>query len=470
MPSSNQIPTLSDLYHLREQIEIDNSAPLDNLRSRDHGIGLDCEAKEDIGRLLFWLKKIRGSQAGRSDAVEHYVDDVSIVYTARIFAFVFGISGMFSFLYAGNYSGIEQVKVEYFLLIFVVLQLIFCGLSVWILVRSLAGSPPVVLPVNPARFLVAKILPDKRFFLECKSVTRLLVLRYGQEIGALFTLGAVLALYWIPEEGDLFKFVWGATGDRSVSEFKNIVDFIASPWAMMIDQGVVSVEAINVSRRGETGSTLMKENQSLNREWLYFLMLSMIFYALLPRLALWGLSKYCYGKSIRKSFVDYPGAERILSRMKSPIISTQAKMVEEPYMRNSPATIIDQGLILVDWAGALGTVDGIYFEELRAVSPENISVAGLGSLEDDSAHVKGILRKKPDRLLVIVKAWEPPMADLRDFIADLDGINRCTLCLLPLLNKEVSDACIDTWRTFSRDLAIDVIDVIKLDRNQVTEP
>ena len=72
---------------------------------------------------------------------------------------------------------------------------------------------------------------------------------------------------------------------------------------------------------------------------------------------------------------------------------------------------------------------------------------------------------KPRRLVVVVKAWEPPMADLRDFIVSLEGVSRCSIYLMPLANKPISNEIFEDWRRFSREIALDVVDVFALGRD-----
>ncbi len=78
------------------------------------------------------------------------------------------------------------------------------------------GQAPVVLPVNPARWLLARSLPDRRYLREAQSVVRLVFLRYGQELGALFTLGAIAAFFVVLALSE-FTFVWGSTFQLSDS-------------------------------------------------------------------------------------------------------------------------------------------------------------------------------------------------------------------------------------------------------------
>ena len=96
--------------------------------------------------------------------------------------------------------------------------------------------------------------------------------------------------------------------------------------------------------------------------------------------------------------------------------------------------------------------------------PANVVAGGLGSLADDELGAASINRQRPERLLVAVKAWEPPMADLRDFLGELQSVSHCTLCLVPLPGKSVVEHNLQEWRDFSRELPFAVIDTQALSR------
>ena len=295
MPLNSQTPNLSDLYHLGNQIDQDKSASLEELRHRDHAIGLECKAADDVGRLLFWLRKLPGQRVDEAEDAEHYLAESTVATVARIVALVLGIAGMSGFLLA---SGQGLVNVFVFLLLFVLLQVLSCVFSIWVMYRSIRGSPPVILPINPAKFIVSRMFPDKRFFRECQSVIRLMVLRYGQEMGAIFTIGAVLAFFIVLAFSD-FTFVWGSTFSLSDKFVKGFADFLSAPWLSIIPATGVSMETV-VASRYHPALTAFGEADIASNRWWPFLIMSIFFHALLPRLVLWVTSRIFYSRSMSK--------------------------------------------------------------------------------------------------------------------------------------------------------------------------
>ena len=91
------------------------------------------------------------------------IEQRTVVTMARLVALVLGLLSMGGFLLAGTES---RINVLAFLFVFVFLQLALCGLGLLVMIRSLRGNPPTVLPVNPARFALDRLFPDQRYLRE----------------------------------------------------------------------------------------------------------------------------------------------------------------------------------------------------------------------------------------------------------------------------------------------------------------
>ncbi|MEH6635304.1 MAG: DUF2868 domain-containing protein [Halioglobus sp.] len=454
-------PGLADLYHLGEQIELDQEAPLHDLRQRDHDIGRRCKAADDAARLMFWLRQLSTTAGSASGGEERWLTEASAAVVARSVALVLGFVGMASFLLSG---GQGLVNVFVFLLLFVLVQILFCLFSAIVMFRSVRGNAPVVLPVNPARLVISRAFPDKRYLRESQSAVRLLVLRYGQEMGAIFTMGAVAAFFLVLAFSP-FTFVWGSTFGVSDAFVRGLTNVLAAPWSSWLPAATVSPQLIADSRFHPAVSGLSQVNVASMGGWWPFLIMSMLTYALLPRMILWGLSRWFYVKLMNQSLARYPGSAGILARMKAPVVQTQAVEPEDDSPRTPGSVLpVDDGLLLLNWAGTLGTGEPDSYEQLLAVPPGNRLAAGLGSLADDAVSVDKINQYKPEQLLVAVKSWEPPMADLLDFLERVVGVTHCTVSLVPLPRRSVAEHNLQEWRDFSRGLPFAVTDTQVLSR------
>lgn len=458
---SAKIPSLSDLYRLSAQLELDQELPVQSLRERDHAIGLECDDKhpaaDEPARLLFWLEQV----AGPASQTESWWHEGSAAHLARVVSAVFGFVGMSSFLLTSSHS---LVNVFTFLALFVFAQLLLCMIATVVMARTLAGSQPTVMPLNPARLVVARLLPDRRHLREAQSVLRLVFLRYGQELGAVFTLGAIAAFFVVLGLRE-FSFVWGSTFTISNDLVERLTSLFALPWASWLSVATVDATVIADSRYHAAITDLAAANRESMRGWWPFLIMSMCCYALLPRLLLWLISRWSYRQRIRSAVSSLRGSALVLARMRAPLVRTQGETTGPvslaPQSVDHPS---DERLLLLNWSNALAPADAGQFEVLFAVPPANIVNAGMGSLAQESKLVSSRLQAPVEQLYVAVKSWEPPMADLSDFLAGLGPIRRCTVLLVPLAGRSITVAKLEDWRRFTRALDIELVEVLPLER------
>ncbi len=451
------MPALEHLYQLGRQVEADREQPVEVLRQRDHEIGLACEAGDDVGKLLFWLQRVRAAPVEDS---QRWLNEQSAALLLRVAALAAGAATMLGFLLASERG---LVNVFLFLLVFVLSQLLLAIAAGVVMLRAVRGNPPAGFPLNPARFVIARALPDRRYLGEAAGVLRLLMLRYGQEAGAFFTLGAIGAFLLLTSVSTI-TFVWGSTlggGENLITLTSRVLSASWSPW---VPAAVPSAELIAQTHYVPAQFDVSAASQeSYRRGWWMFLLMSMLVYGLLPRLLLWIASRLTYRRELHRSFACYPGAEAVLSRMSRPLVKTQSDEAES-HVTSAPPVRVDEGVMLLDWAGALRSAGEGEFEQLLIVPADNRLAGGLGSLDEDRASIEAINRYQPETLLVAVKAWEPPMADLADALAQVTGVPRCSLCLVPLPDREVAERSLEEWEAFARDLPFAVAGAQALQR------
>jgi hypothetical protein len=452
-------PSLSDLYRLSAQLEQDRELSVREVRERDHALARDCPATDDVGRLGFWLAAVSAGREGSEGQAGPRLSEGSLAALGRVLAPLCGFAGMAAFLLG---SGRGLVNVFMFVLLFVVLQALLSLVAAVVMLRTVGGGAPVMLPVNPARWLVARALPDGRYLREAQSVLRLLFLRYGQELGALFTLGAIggffVVLFLSP-----FTFVWGSTYQLSDGFVQTLTGLLATPWGSWLPQATVDSQVIAATRFHPAVTSLSPTELAAMGGWWPFLIMCMLCYALLPRLLLWLCSRYFYRRQMRAAFVGLPGSELVLARMQTPLVSTQGA-AGSGRRDDGDGVPADRGLLLLNWAGALGPGDRSHFPEFAAVPRDREISAGLGSQPEELAQLQRLLKYSIEGIYVAVKSWEPPMADLADFLAGLGDLQRCTLFLVPLGSKPVSADKLEDWQGFARSLPFAAVAVHPLGR------
>ncbi|QFU76614.1 DUF2868 domain-containing protein [Halioglobus maricola] len=444
MAAEGSSPRLQDLYALGEQMAADREDSLAELRRRDHEIGQDCLAQDDAGRLLYWLRCVHPGDRETSGGIRAETMAVAL----RLSALLFGALAMAGFLLASKQA---LVNVLLFLLVFVVLQLLASLVAAITMMRSLRGSPPAVSPLNPARLITRRALPDARYLSENSGAVRLLLLRYGQEFGALFTAGAMVALFGLATVTG-FGFVWGSTFALGDEWMVALTGALATPWQGWLPATPLTPEVISATRYYASASDLSLLTEESRAGWWWFLFMCMACYALLPRLVLWVFSRVAYRRELQRAFVAAPGAAAVLSRMRAPAVRTQA--LEKDVVSDSIVDDIDEGVMLLNWAQAVSTDQVEQLPLLARVPSDNRLEAGLGAPTEDTAAIEVVNAYRPELLLISVKAWEPPMADLADVLAQLNGVPQAALCLVPLAGREVSEHDMEEWLAFAHELDV----------------
>ena len=192
------------------------------------------------------------------------------------------------------------------------------------------------------------------------------------------------------------------------------------------------------------------------RSWWPFLFVSMLVYALLPRLLLGWLSRLFYRRRLQRAFIGYPGADLVLQRMKQPLIRSQGAAGSEPRPGShgellEEFRLPDEGVLVISWAGALEAEELDHYRELRGVDPAMLMLAGT-SLEADAEAIDRAKQEDSELLILVVKAWEPPMSDLADFIVEIARGASSVLFLRPLRDTGIPEDRLDDWRRFADEL------------------
>ncbi len=443
-------PTTGDLIRLSQQLEADQSTAVDALKQRDHTIGAHCTGQNDSNRLLYWLDHVRPALAG----TEQPPRGAYLLFAVRTLLCLAGFLGMAGFL-LGSHNGL--VNVFMLLAAFVFVQALLSTLSAFALWRSLRGATPATASASPTAWLVKHSLADYSALRDAGGLSRLLYLRYGQEFGALFTAGAVLAFMAVPALKD-FAFVWGSTFSPSDASVAWLMDVLALPWQSWLPAATVSAELVSASR---FHAAVLPDTSTLSslRGWWSFLMACLVCYALLPRLLLWLIAKLAYPRKLAQHFTQYPGAELVLARMDAAFVSTQATSAG----RETPAPTATQQAtaahfalpennLVADWCGArnpdsAGT-GGFPVDQ----SNQQVLELGLGTFAADSATLVNALQPDHLGISLLVKSWEPPVGEIADVLSTLPHQLQCTLILVPLPGRPVPARKVADWQRFAGEL------------------
>jgi len=432
-----------DLLLLADRIETDRDVPWRTLHQRDYAIGRQCPQGRDRERLLYWLRAVQGNADPGNTGSASPLGDRTLGWLILALVALAGIAAMTGFLLA-NAHGI--VNVLWFLTLFVLLPGLFCLFSGAALLWSMFGGRPPGFSLNPARLVVQKAMSDPRYWQDFGELVRLALLRYGQDMGIAFILGALLA-YLVILAGNDFSFVWSSTFEFSDASVLAFADGFSTPWAWLFPGATVDAQVVANSRYHPAMLEMSPEQLRSMRNWWRFLLAAMLCYVLFPRILLWFLSRYQYRARLSAAFTAYPGADLILRRMATAPVVSQGLSTQEPGGQN-PGMREQDGVLVVSWSGAIVPEEFADYPEVTGIPSGQVLPAGLSLAEDTQALER--VRGGPEKLvMVVVKSWEPPMSDLADFIEEVAAVASCVVFLKPLPGKPLDEDALADWKRFA---------------------
>ena len=252
-----------------------------------------------------------------------------------------------------QYDGSHPVNIAWYLFVLVLLQLLLAGLTVatWALRRS----RPVQTAVQDFSLLSQLIRPlfsriaswiqhqhlahvpnDIRD--QAKTRTGLLQSHYAlygpasylpmlipaQIFGIGFNIGAIaitVALEWLSD----LAFGWGSALDIQPQTIYDLARFIALPWSWALGEGIgyPTLEQVAGSRISLKDALSMLDAGHL-RSWRWFLVMTVVTYGLLPRLALLGLSTLTQRQVLAALPFTHQQTQALYARMLTPSLETAA--------------------------------------------------------------------------------------------------------------------------------------------------
>lgn len=439
--------SLSHLLRLDQQLRQDQNQSLRALHERDRAIGAALSERSPTARLLAWLNSVTG---------KHHRPQAE-----SALPFILAAAGLLAGIMAmGGLLLVDQqrpVNILVFLAVFVGLQCLFLLITLGAsLLFSIGGGPR--LPgehLNVIHWLVRRSyqrvseeLRPEQF----SPLVRWLMLSLGQLFGVFFNLGALVALFLILLVMDR-SFGWSSTLDISTSGLHQLLQILAAPWSWFWPAGDVSMDLVESTRYQSLQLQFASEQVRAMRAWWPFLCACLITYGLLPRLLLWGVCHWIYRRRLRLTFINYPGARLVLSRMDSPLVHTQSSGHEQAETMSDSATLRrnlpSDTLLVVDWSGALAAQPAAQPEGKRGPFEQAEVVRAGIHLGDDAALVQRINAQNED-VAILVKSWEPPLIELGDFIRSISPKLNCYLYLLPLAGQSIKPEALTDWQHFAR--------------------
>jgi hypothetical protein len=442
---------LADLVDLVVQAQRDAAEPEPALHRRDRGIArkLPSEGSSPTAMLVGWLAAMRAMNAklpGRK---------VAAMY--RLANLLLGVLGLLAgwgvatvvFAYGGDPP--RPVNVVHVLAVFVGLQLLLLLLVGFVMLpsRAMRAVPFVgalqetLAMVSPGQLatLIMRRLPQAyrdsvdellgatthyRWLLGLQKWSVLLA---AQIFALCFNIGALLNCLNLIVFTDL-AFAWSTTLEPDAQRVHELMQWLALPWGWFLERGVPDIELVSNTLYYQQGGGAAQTTPQEWGRWWPFIVASMVTYGLLPRLGLVILAGVRYSRTVGHGLTHSPAAQLVIDRLQSALIETQA---EQPEADGADARVADGGAVrqvaqggaacVINWA-TLPLDDAQVAALLEArwhkTTAAHLHAGGDATIEqDEQAIADAAATDAPAAIVLLVRAWEPPMLELLDFIGDL---------------------------------------------------
>jgi hypothetical protein len=418
-------------------LEADKLTPYGERARRDREIAVHVPRGNGIASVrAWWRHATESAQPGTGARLNRLRTLVTIAMAAAG-----GIAGAAVALAAFAYDGSQPVNVVRLLLLLVGAQLVLLALSLLLLpgrVPGLSHAQDLLATLNPGAWAagvyakLAHARPDVARLFDvhatrptARRFVKWQLLYWSQAAAVMFNVAALITAIMLVTFSDL-AFGWSTTLDVSAATVSRIVQVIASPWASFAPLAVPSSDLVEQSQffRLQRADVVADAARALGAWW-PFTVLALVTYGLLPRLLLLALATARLRAATGALLLEDARVTALLDRMASPAIETAAEEHERaPPLEIGAATAPDRPMTgtarALIWESSL-PLDAARNYARRHLGLEVLDVAeaGAGRLNNDQAALEQLGAETAGTLIVFTPAWEPPLLELRDFLAEL---------------------------------------------------
>lgn len=446
--------SISSYLNLYQLLEDDSISTEEN---RSFGLNHKSLQNSPKEQLLSWIDIHKGRLQTPllSDKFSSYLYNITFIFV--ILGFIFGLFSAIGLL---SYNGSEPVNVIYFISVVVFVPIFTMTLTLFSMIRA-NRSKSVLVHLSPAFWMekILALLPNKMGdgIKELKInplISNWLIIKRSQLIALFFSIGLLVGLLGVVVTKDI-AFAWSTTLQITPQMLYEFLDILSLPWSYFVPSAMPPIELIEHSqyfRLGDTLSQSMISHASSLGEWWRFLAFATIFYAIVLRFLMLIISSLGLDYAINKSLFMLDGAMRVLREINEPIINTNAINQEPLFIpHNGKYSQIDRDKNEYDYDVIQGL--GMRYDELLVIAdsmklkaPKHFVVGGANSIEEDNI----VISQSSKEVLLLVKAWEPPMMDFVDYLTDLTDnkkVKRVVIMPIGTLEDEYKTTpnYIDIW-------------------------
>ncbi|MDH3418116.1 MAG: DUF2868 domain-containing protein [Gammaproteobacteria bacterium] len=450
-------------------LDADRATPYADRVSRDRDAIRGRATSTELNRVRAWWDAIGPSPStGASlDRGRHLIGFATIVMGA--------LAGIGLAAAALHYDGTYPVNAVTVFSLLVGVQLVLIAITMLLLPHNVPGLrnvQGVLAQANPAGVVAAVYgritvsqLPESVRELFTWHIGRAAagrfakwqLLHWSQGAAIAFNLAALATALALVTFTDL-AFGWSTTLQLSGDELARWIGIIVTPWAEFVPAAVPDAAMIEASRffRLESSAATLGAPESYTGWW-PFLMVSMIVYGLLPRIALWIFAGLRLRAATRALLLEDARVTALIDRMASPALATTALVDENPHRleaapKQRHRLDADAPTAALIWSEAIDKTRArerahrVLGVELTA---EPLTAGGGASLAEDAAVIDSLAECAPRQVVVFVRAYEPPLLEFMDALTRLRkrlGPNTSLIVHpVPELGNELAPADVETW-------------------------
>ncbi len=409
----------------------------------------------------------RGERIARAHAVANWV----------VFA-VFGLLGAAVALAVLQFTGDHPINVLVVLGVFVFLQ--WVNLLGTLIALVWSRSSPGFLGHFPLSAFIRRLIvrmvgsEDAGRFLARRSlyagVERWVLFRALQVGAVAFNLGAIATFIAAVSFTDL-AFAWSTTLQVGAEGLQRFCEGLAAPWRLWLPDAVPTLDLVHATQYYRLDAAYVNapagarvQDAAVAGGWWPFLLMCLLVYGLLPRLALVVWGSVGMNRAFKKLRFDTPDEVEVIARLTHPRVrrvheedpGNVAPLGEGHLPLSRPQQFSsDQPVIAVRWREAEIPPDELSTrlrERFGALVESPIASAGGHDHGEDEALLRR-LEGSEQPVLVLAEPWNAPDKAFRRFVRTLRENGPPSRKIYVLLTAGGDDAQRDVWAGYLAELA-----------------
>ncbi|MGI9324235.1 MAG: DUF2868 domain-containing protein [Pseudomonadales bacterium] len=295
-----------------------------------------------------------------------------------------------------------------------------------------------------------------------RTVAKWQLVLYAQMLALGFFLASLATILLLVTFSDM-AFGWSTTLDVANARVVAWVSAIVAPWAHWLPMAVPDAQLIADSRFYRAAALSQTQVQDLGHWW-PFLLATVVFYGLLPRLLLALLAFWRLRRSEQRMLLSHPQTRRLLERLSTPVVGHAVDVAEtgsdlKTFETNHATMSSGDGdtryslppghVVLINWNDAVDETDlsswlTRHFDQLPQEQ------WALGSQTGMAAEQQRLASMRADAIVVLTKSWEPPLLEFLDLTQRLKACvnNAGPVLLIPvgIAGANPTPGDLDIWR------------------------